>query len=510
MAAQKFASFLQGRMAFSRRSANPIYCETRILLIQLEKMLAVTSAILLHSRPQQPSEAFSMGEHLVTNIDGQSMADLQAFLTANPGSCKLRLQSSGGCLMSALSGAGAIQRHGGVHAVADGQTASAATILLAAANKATAIDTSLIMLHGPRASASGTSDEMRSTAQALDLATQSMKRIYAGRIDESRLDEAMSGADTWLSAQEAHDMGLVDNLEPSGSLAASGDLHVSGSLPPAGGAGKTPPFALRPASPSIPALPAQGFKTNSPDGRIRAASDALLIRCGVIDDQPSNPYRQHRMDSLGTAIQAATGGFAQGVDSLPGVLSNAANRAMGIAFENWNEPWRTLCDPVLVPDFRETSLAALSQLPSAPEIGENTEMENATFGDDFQTASLATYGQLLHVTRRALVNDDVGFLGQISQRLGESTSRAIGDSLAALVNGHGMTMRDGDVLWHSKRENFVDTAPSTAALSGLWTKLALMKDPAGIVSGQRAIAVGVLFPKNLRSVASWLPNMRWA
>ena len=402
-----------------------------------------------------------MPEFLISDaINSQNMRELQDFLTANPGPVTLRIQSGGGDLLPAIAASNAIARHGQVTSISDGTCGSAATALCAASKTSRGVSTCVFLLHSPHCAAEGDSTALFQAAKALDAATDSLKAIYRTKIhDESRLAAAMSG-DTWLTAQEAKDIGLIDEL------VASGDPQANAFSVGAGTGGFSPSssgLVGNPASPPFPSpfpsMPAQLATptTHSAESRLRAASDGLLIRAGILPDDGKNPYRSTPMREMGTAIQAATGGFADGVDAFSRALGDSANRAMGIAFNEdaAEEPWRIMAETVLIKDFRETSLAGLSQFPSAPEIRENSEIEVAHLADTAEKASLGTYGQLFHISRRALVNDDVGYFAQLTRNLGESTSRAVGDALAALVltKTHGVTLSDGYALFHTNHKN---------------------------------------------------------
>ena len=436
-----------------------------------------------------------MAEYLVTTIDSPSMADLQSHLDSQKGSpVTLRIQSAGGDVLPAIAAANAIARHGQVTAIADGQAASAATVLLASAKTARAVETATLMMHAPHVTASGDSESMRSTAQALDAASAAMRQVYSGKIkDSAALDSAMSGTATWMTATEAKALGLVDELVPPGDLQASAfsvGLETDGICsPPSGPAGI-------PAAPSFPAQAPMGFRTNSIDGRIRAASDAIMIRAGKLADQPSNPFRGMRMDAMPAAIQASGGPFPQTVTSLPGILSDASNRILSQAFQNAEEVWPRICRSVQVVDFRPVSLASLSVFPSAQRLNENTEIEFVNLKDTYETGALTTVGHRFAISRRALVNDDVMAFANLAAQLGASCSRAVGDDLATMVTTgtHGVTLKDGRALFGTDPEtrgNATSTAISSAGLSATHTQLSLMRDPSGVIAGLQPNALWI-------------------
>ena len=441
-----------------------------------------------------------MPEHLVTTIDTPSMTALQDFLTANPGPVTVRIQSGGGDLLPAIAAGNAIARHGQVTAIADGQAASAATALLASAKTARAVETATLMLHAPQVTASGDSEAMRATATALDAATTALKTIYQTRIkDAAKLEAAMSGADTWLTASQALELGLVDDLASAGTMAASGDLRTDGYIPPVGGLGSTSPLTPRPALPTLPASPAMGFRTNSPDGRIKAAAEAIAAK-GGFGKTENNPFRNLRIDEMPKQIQAATGGpFPQTSSTLSHILSEASTIVLGQAFRQAPEVWPGICRSIPVNDFRSVSLASLGIFPSAKRIiGESSEIEFVPpLRDAGQQGSLHTFAHRYAISRRSIIDDDAGAFTNIAAQLGASCSRAVGDQLAEIVQhgntmdgqtpraGHGITLSDGRALFGSgdPRNNSINTAISSVGVQALYSKMALAADPSGLVSG---------------------------
>ena len=441
-----------------------------------------------------------MAEYLVTNIDSHSMTELQNFLNENPGRVKLRLQSGGGDLLSAISAANAVKRHGNVEALADGQCSSASTCILAAAKDAKSLSNSVLMAHAPRlASPSGsTSSELKAMSQALDAASNAMRQIYSARIkDSAALDRLLSETDTWMTAQQAVDIGLVDS-----PLVQPGDVQASAfsvALETGGYHSSPPAPAGIPAAPSLPAQAPMGFRTNSPDGRIKAAAEAIAAK-GGFGKTENNPFRGLRIDEMPKQILAATGGpFPQTSSTLSHILSEASTIVLGQAFRQAPEVWPGICRSIPVKDFRSVSLASLGIFPSAKMIGESSEIEFVPpLLDAGQQGSLHTFASRYAISRKSIIDDDAGAFTNISAQLGASCSRAVGDQLAAIVQdgntvdgnnnpqaGFGVTLSDGRKLFGTgeARNNTTNVAISSVGVQTLYSKMALAKDPSGLVSG---------------------------
>jgi hypothetical protein len=94
-------------------------------------------------------------------------------------------------------------------------------------------ENAMLMLHDPSALVIGTAADMRGMAEALDKMKAGMVAAYrdkSGR-DDTEI-EALMTAETWLSAQEALQLGLADRVEQPVRMAAHFDLSRFRNTPP--------------------------------------------------------------------------------------------------------------------------------------------------------------------------------------------------------------------------------------------------------------------------------------
>jgi hypothetical protein len=94
-------------------------------------------------------------------------------------------------------------------------------------------ENAMLVLHDPSGLVMGTAADMRAMAEALDKMKAGMVAAYrakSGR-DDTEI-EALMAAETWLSAQEAADLGLADRVEQPVRMAAHFDLSRFRNTPP--------------------------------------------------------------------------------------------------------------------------------------------------------------------------------------------------------------------------------------------------------------------------------------
>ena len=126
------------------------------------------------------------------------------------------LNSDGGSVFSAMAIYQIIKRHKGqVNITVDGIAASAATIITSAPNAKVIMPTgSMLMIHNPsRHSGLANAKQLREFADALDKVGGSIASVYRAKtkLPESKINQMLS-KDTYLSAEEAVQLGFADEL----------------------------------------------------------------------------------------------------------------------------------------------------------------------------------------------------------------------------------------------------------------------------------------------------------
>lgn len=110
-----------------------------------------------------------------------------------------------------------------VETINDGWAASIASIILMAGSVVKSSARAMIMIHDPWCMAGGNAKELRACADLLDKTGNELRQIY---ITKSGIPEAdvtfMMAEETWLTAQEALDLKLVDEI--TGEASSEGDV----------------------------------------------------------------------------------------------------------------------------------------------------------------------------------------------------------------------------------------------------------------------------------------------
>lgn len=151
-------------------------------------------------------------------IGGWGIRAIDLINEINNGDAKLPLNvyinSPGGDLVEALAIFNAIKRYDGDTTVyVDGIAASAASYIAMAFDKVVMPKNTMMMIHDPISYAVGNADEMRDTADLLDKFKNSITSGYADKSGKTAEEiSALLSNETWISADEALEMGFADEV----------------------------------------------------------------------------------------------------------------------------------------------------------------------------------------------------------------------------------------------------------------------------------------------------------
>ncbi len=134
----------------------------------------------------------------------------------------IRINSPGGDVFAAQAIYSMLKRHSAQKKVfIDGLAASAASIIAMAGDKLVMPFNSMLMIHNPWSWGSGDSGDFRQLADNLDKVRETMLNVYEKKTGLSNDEiKALLDAETWMTAQDALDMGFADEIEGAIEIAA--------------------------------------------------------------------------------------------------------------------------------------------------------------------------------------------------------------------------------------------------------------------------------------------------
>jgi len=163
--------------------------------------------------------------------DGVSASQFRKEIKAiKAGTINLRINSPGGSTVEAAAMMAALDEHPArIEVDIDGMAASAASVVAMAGDTVRANGGALVMIHNPWTSVGGGAEDMRRTADLLDKVRETILDAYLRKSARTRAElAAMMDAETWFTAQEAKDAGLVDEVGAGRAVAACAGLERFG------------------------------------------------------------------------------------------------------------------------------------------------------------------------------------------------------------------------------------------------------------------------------------------
>lgn len=178
-------------------------------------------------------------------------------------------------------------------------------------------------------------------------------------------------------------------------------------------------------------------------------------------------YRSESRQDVRGLLEAAfirADGFS--TISVPGILSNVANKFLVESFNAVESAWRQIASFRSVSDFKAITSYSLTGAGQYEKVSPGGSIKHGTLGEVSYTNQADTYGKILSITRKDIINDDLGAFTQIPMRLGRGGALAINDLFwTVFLAGVGSS------FWASGKNNVSTGAGSALSSAGLNTAL---------------------------------------
>lgn len=259
-----------------------------------------------------------------------------------------------------------------------------------------------------------------------------------------------------------------------------------------------------------PANPQNSFPkvetvSDEADKAREAAVNAILVKAGVVADaekrramSASNPamslslvemakaalvrsgIRHDHLDKMGVVAAA----FTQGTSDFPVLLENAMHKTLQTSYAIAANTWNRFCATGSVSDFRAHNRYRTGSFGSLDAVNELGEYVNKSIPDGEKGSIAATTkGNIINLSRRAIIDDDLGVFVGLANMLGRAAARTVEAdvyAMLALNSGLGPTMGDSKPLFDAAHGNITTSAAITmAALDLDRVAMASQKDVSG-------------------------------
>lgn len=148
--------------------------------------------------------------------------------------------------------------------------------------------------------------------------------------------------------------------------------------------------------------------------------------------------------------------------SMPQALETGAEKMMLNAYTATPATWRSFCARKPVTNFREvTDIRPYQSKGRFEEVAADGELQHGMLTEETYTRQAKTYGKMFGVTRKDIINDDLGVLMEIPAEIGRNAVRSISDAVYTLI------LNNTNDFFHSDNGNLITGADSALSYSGL-------------------------------------------
>lgn len=145
---------------------------------------------------------------------------------------------------------------------------------------------------------------------------------------------------------------------------------------------------------------------------------------------------------------------------LGGILSNVANKMIMDAFNAVDSAWRSISLISPVSDFKQMKSYSLVGGLDYELLGRGERIKHGTLGETEYTNQADTYAKFLGIDRRDIINDDMGALDRVRQRLGRGAA-------TRLNKVFWTEFMDNATFFAAGNNNYITGADSALGMTGL-------------------------------------------
>ncbi len=161
--------------------------------------------------------------------------------------------------------------------------------------------------------------------------------------------------------------------------------------------------------------------------------------------------------------------------SLPGILSNVANKKLLQSYESQPVIATKLCSTGDLNDFKENERFRLTDVGDLLPVAADGEIKDGGVSEEGAKNQLDTYGKKFCLTRKMIINDDLGAFLKIPVAMGNRAARLIDQLFFARLLANP-AQADGKALFHAGHKNLLAGAASALSADSLKKAIQLYLD----------------------------------
>ncbi|MBB4837289.1 ATP-dependent Clp endopeptidase proteolytic subunit ClpP [Sphingomonas kyeonggiensis] len=227
------------------------------------------------------------------------------------------------------------------------------------------------------------------------------------------------------------------------------------------------------------AAKARGETLKIDPGEFRGVSMVDLARESLVLSGTRMTSRAPR-EIMGQAFTARNA-ITQGTGDFPLLLEQALHKVLIASYQVTPDKWSRFCGKTTVTDFRAHNLYRRGTFGVLDAVDENGEFKQKPIPDGAREQLIAsTKGNIITISRQALINDDLGAFSDLAVDLGRAAKLTIEVDVFAYINSNPNT-GDGQPFFSAAHGNLraAGGPPTVAEVDAMRQLMASQKDISG-------------------------------
>lgn len=199
------------------------------------------------------------------------------------------------------------------------------------------------------------------------------------------------------------------------------------------------------------------------DAASRRFRNGIGLQELLLEAARANGYTGWNFRDSRAVLRAAFGQNLQaGFSSIDigGILSNVTNKFLLEGFFSVERTWRNITAVRNVSDFKTVTSYRLIGKDQYEKVAPGGELKHGTLGEQSYTNKADTYGLLLSIDRRDIVNDDLGAITTVPRKLGRGSGLKINDIFWSIFMNNAAFFAAGN-------NNYLTGADTALGIDGL-------------------------------------------
>jgi hypothetical protein len=186
-------------------------------------------------------------------------------------------------------------------------------------------------------------------------------------------------------------------------------------------------------------------------------------------------YKDSPANWLNMAFSSAT---------LPGIFSNVANKSLLEGFLSVDTEWRKIVKFGSVTNFNKYTRFRMNGAFEFEKVGADGELKHGELGEEYYEQQIDTYGRMFAITRKMIINDDLGALSDTPRHIGMGAADKINDLVWKTFLKTDTV--DKKALYHADHKNLIEANLDIAGLTKAELQFSLQERKKGRPMGVSA------------------------